>query len=140
MDRTASLLAAVNALREAQHDGGDVLQAAGVAQALLGILPAELVCLDDLDPGRRQAVTVGVFDNGVPEEPFALFWDHFAQSATCSYTEREPKLQREVMRTSDFYGDRQWRSTGMYTECMGPAGVDQELIIPLRPRWASRAG
>lgn len=131
MDRAASLFQAVNALREAQHGGGYVLHAAGVPERLLEILPAEAVSLDDLDLRRKQAVTVDLFPSDVPEEPFATFWDHFPASLTCSYTEREAKLRREVMRTSDFYSDRQWHSTGMYTECVGPAGVDQELIVPL---------
>ncbi len=131
MERAGSLFQAVNALREAQHGGGYVLRAAGVAERLLGILPAGLVSLNDLDLGRKQCAAVDLFDNGVPVEPFGSFWDHFPGSLTCSYTERETKLRGEVMRTSDFYSDRQWHSTGMYAECMSPAGLDQELIMPL---------
>jgi DNA-binding CsgD family transcriptional regulator len=107
------------------------LQAAGVIEELLGILPAELVSLNDLDLGRKQSVAVDLFDNGVSAEPFGRFWDHFSGSLTCSYTEVEASLRSEVMRTSDFYSDRQWYSTGMYAECIGPAGLDQELIMPL---------
>jgi DNA-binding CsgD family transcriptional regulator len=131
MNRAASLFQIVNALREGQHGSGHVLQAAGVAEGLQGILPAELVTLNDLDLRRQQDVTLGLVDSDVPEEPFGSFWEHFAGSLTCSYTEREARLEREVMRTSDFYGDRQWHSTGMYAECMDPAGLDQELIMPL---------
>lgn len=131
MDIAASLFQVVNALREAQHGGGHVLQADGVADTLLGIVPAELVSMNDLEVGRRESSTVDLFDDGVPEEPFASFWDHFSASMTCSYTEGAVKLRREVMRTSDFYADRQWHSTGMYTECLGPAGLDQELVMPL---------
>ena len=131
MNRADALFEAVSALREAQHGVEYVLRAAGVAEGLLGIIPAEIVSLNDLDVGRKQDVAGGLFDSDVPGAPFGSFWDHFPGSLTCSYTEREAKLQREVMRTSDFYGDRQWHSTGMYTECMSPAGLDQELIMPL---------
>jgi DNA-binding CsgD family transcriptional regulator len=131
MNRADALFETVSALREAQHGVGYVLRAAGVAEGLLGVLPAELVSLNDLDLGRKQDVAVALFDNEVPSGPFGSFWDHFPASLTCSYTERGAKLEREVMRTSDFYSDRQWHSTGMYTECIGPAGLDQELIMPL---------
>ncbi len=35
------------------------------------------------------------------------------------------------MGTGDFYTDRQWHSTGMYTEVLHPAGIEKELLIPL---------
>ncbi len=35
------------------------------------------------------------------------------------------------MWTGDFYSDRQWHSTGIYTEVLHPAGVEKELLIPL---------
>ena len=35
------------------------------------------------------------------------------------------------MVTRDFYSDREWHSTGMYTEVLRPAGVEQELVMPL---------
>jgi DNA-binding CsgD family transcriptional regulator len=35
------------------------------------------------------------------------------------------------MGTGDFYSDRQWHSTGIYTDVLHPAGVEKELLIPL---------
>jgi hypothetical protein len=35
------------------------------------------------------------------------------------------------MMTADFYSERQWHSTGMYTDCLGLAGFEKSLIIPL---------
>lgn len=131
VDAAAAVFQAVGALRQAQHGSGHVLRADGVAEALLLVLPAEVATLNDLDLRRQQAVSVELFDHDAPEEPFERFWDHFPGSLTCSYTERVGRLRREVMRTSDFYSDRQWHSTGMYTDCLRPCGVDQELVMPL---------
>jgi DNA-binding CsgD family transcriptional regulator len=72
-----------------------------------------------------------LWDQGIPEEPWAQFWDHFWDSLTCSYTEQTPRLRTEVMSTRDFYSDRQWHSTGMYTDVLRPAGVEHELVVPL---------
>ena len=131
MDAAVALFQAVGALRKAQHGSGHVLRADGVAEALLRVLPAEVATLNDLDVRRQQAVSVELFDHDAPEEPFERFWDHFPGSLTCSYTERDRRLRQEVMRTDDFHSDRQWHSTGMYTDCLRPCGVDQELIMPL---------
>jgi hypothetical protein len=46
-------------------------------------------------------------------------------------TEQTPRLRTEVMSTRDFYSDRQWHSTGMYTDVLRPAGVEHELVTPL---------
>jgi len=67
----------------------------------------------------------------IPEWPFDAFWDHFWSSAICSYTECEPQLRASSMTTSDFYSDRQWRSTGMYSEVLHPAGLEYELVVPM---------
>jgi DNA-binding CsgD family transcriptional regulator len=131
VDAAASVRQTVGALRKARHGEGPVLLAAGVAKGLRQALPAEVVSLNDLDVRAQRCATVQLFDHDVPEEPFAQFWSHFWDSLACSYTERVGRLRTDVMSTGDFYSDRQWHSTGMYTECIGPAGLDKELIIPL---------
>jgi DNA-binding CsgD family transcriptional regulator len=131
MDTAALLFPVVSALRAARDGREYVLQDAAVVDALAGVLPADLLSLNDLDVARQQGTTVCLFDCGVPGGPFAAFWDHFPKSLTCCYTERQAKLRTEVMRTSDFYSDRRWHSTGMYSECLHPAGVEQEMIMPL---------
>ena len=35
------------------------------------------------------------------------------------------------MMTGDFYSARQWHSTGLYTDYLGPAGIDKVMIMPL---------
>jgi DNA-binding CsgD family transcriptional regulator len=57
----------------------------------------------------------------------SIFWN----TRTCTYTERVPRLRGQVMMTADFYSERQWHSTGMYTDCLGLAGFEKSLIIPL---------
>jgi hypothetical protein len=42
-----------------------------------------------------------------------------------------PQLRAEVMSTADFYSDRDWHSTGMYSDVLRPAGVQEELVMPL---------
>jgi DNA-binding CsgD family transcriptional regulator len=121
----------VGALRQARHGDGPVLADPGVVEELLQVLPAEFATLNDLDIRAQRDTTVELVDHGVPDKPFGQFWTHFWDSLPCSYTERVSHLRREVMSISDFYSDRQWHSTGMYTEVMRPAGVDHELIIPL---------
>jgi DNA-binding CsgD family transcriptional regulator len=131
VDTAATVGKTVGALREARHGEGPVLADPGVVKELLQVLPAEFASLNDLDVRAQRATVIELVDRGVPEEPFGRFWAHFWDSLPCSYTERVGRLRNEVMSTGDFYSDRQWHSTGMYTDCMRPAGVDQELIIPL---------
>ena len=133
VDAVAGVLQVVGALREARHGDDPVLAAPAVAQALLDVVRADFAALNDLDIGGQQSVLDLDLGDGqeVPDEPFDPFWDHFWDSLTCCYTERMPKLRTEVMSTSDFYSDRQWHSTGMYTEVLRPAGVEQELVMPL---------
>ena len=50
---------------------------------------------------------------------------HFWPTVGCSYTERIPRLRHEVMMTEDFYSARQWHSTGLYTDYLGPGGIDK---------------
>jgi DNA-binding CsgD family transcriptional regulator len=131
VDTAASVMEAVGALREARRRDGPVLADPGVVKELLQVLPAEFASLNDLDIRAQQCAAVELVDQDVPEGPFGQFWDHFWDALPCSYIERIGRLRSEVMATGDFYSDRQWHSTGMYTEVMHPAGFDQDLIIPL---------
>lgn len=132
MDAPAGVLEAVGALREAPNGEQHVLAASAAAKSLLDVIPAEAATLNDLDLASQQSVAdIELIDEDYPEEPFRQFWDHFWNSLTCSYTETIPRLRTEVMWTGDFYSDRQWHSTGMYTQVLHPAGVEKELLIPL---------
>ncbi len=72
-----------------------------------------------------------LIDEDYTAEPFRQCWEFFWDALTCSYTETIPRLRAEVMGTEDFYGDREWHSTGLSTEILRPAGVERELLIPL---------
>jgi Bacterial regulatory proteins, luxR family len=51
-------------------------------------------------------------------------------------------MERAVTKTSDFYSTRQWHSTGMYTGCIGPKGVEHHLMqaLPELPEAAAGPG
>lgn len=138
----AGVVQAAGALREAPRGDGHVLADPAAAKALLDVIPAESAALDDFDlAGQRCVAGVQLIDESYPQEPFRQFWDHFWNSLTCCYTEVIPRLRTEVMGTRDFYTDQQWHSTGMYTEVLHPAGIEQELLIPLpAPRHRTAAG
>ena len=132
VDAVAGVLQVVGALREALPGDDPVLAAPAVALALFDVIRADFAAFNDLDiRGQRSVVELQLGDQDDPEEPWSPFWDHFWDSLTCSYTERIPRLRTVVMATLDFYSDRQWHSTGMYTEVLWPAGLEQELVIPL---------
>jgi DNA-binding CsgD family transcriptional regulator len=141
MDTAAALFQVVGALRQAQHCDGHVLHADGVAEALQRIVPAEEATLNEHDMRHQRSELVELDTDNHGDSP-GPFWDHFPGTVACSYTEHYPRLRLEVMRTSDFYTDREWHSTGMYAECFSPAGLDQMLIIPLPgpPGIARRLG
>jgi DNA-binding CsgD family transcriptional regulator len=132
VDLATGVLEAAGALREAQRGEKPVLAEPAAAKALLDMIPAEAATLNDLDIAGHQCVaSIELIDEDYPDEPFRSFWDHFWNSLTCSYTEQIPRLRTEVMWTGDFYSDRQWHSTGIYTEVLYPVGVEKELLIPL---------
>lgn len=135
----AGVTQAVGALRQARSGDGPGLQDPGVADCLVRLFPADQITLCDLDWRHRRGRLRGlapawnaqgeeeVYDEGAD----AAFWDHFWPTINCSYTERIPRLRYEVTMTEDFYSARQWHSTAMYTDYLGPGGIDRSLIMPL---------
>ena len=67
------------------------------------------------------------------EDFVQVFWDNYWDCNYCSYCDRSGDL-RSVTKASDFYSARQWHSTGMYTDCFRPYGMEHELmlVLPLR--------
>lgn len=132
----AGVIQAAGALREAR--GGDGLEDPCVADCLARLLPADQITLCELDWRHRRGRLVGLApawnaqgEEVCDEDEHAAFWEHFWPTIGCSYTERIPRLRHEVMMTEDFYSARQWHSTGLYTDYLGPGGVDTSLIMPL---------
>ena len=131
MDLTP-VLGAVGALREARGGEGFVLSAPAVVDQLMHALPATEISFNDLDLRAQQSRTSELLpvdqEDGVYDE---VFWEHFWDTRTCTYTERVGPLRAEIMTTGDFYSDRQWHSTGMYTDMFRPAGLAMALCVPL---------
>jgi DNA-binding CsgD family transcriptional regulator len=107
----------------------------GVALSLLSDL-LELVRCDHLlfegHDSRRQADWFGQLTPAEPDDgeyDDASFWKHY-WSSPCSYPDRTGDL-RSLVKVSDFYSARQWRSTGMYQDCCRPYGIEHELMLCL---------
>jgi DNA-binding CsgD family transcriptional regulator len=98
------------------------------AQALV---PCDAVTYAELDAVRRHhpvaQVWPGEGDDGPDEQ---LFWEHFLGCLACSYPERTGDL-RTVTMISDFYSTRQFHSSGMYVDFLGPQGVEHEVMVSL---------
>lgn len=55
-------------------------------------------------------------DDGPPDGDLGqAHWQHYWDCEPCSYPDRSGDLRR-VVKIADFYSDRQWRSTGMYSD------------------------
>jgi len=136
----AALTEAVAALERADAGSVHPLADEEFVAALMRVIPADEVSLNDLHPrdGTDETLTI-VNSPDVLDEPFEQFWFHFWDSAPCSYTEQRPDLRRTPMATSDFYGEREWHSKSMYVEVLHPAGLECELVVPLpAPDHSSR--
>lgn len=133
----AGVIQAARALREARD--GDGLEDPCVEDCLERLFPADQITLNDLDWRHRRARAIGLAPawNAHGEEIYdenehpALWEEHFWSTISASYTERIPRLRHEVMMTGDFYSARQWHSTSLYTDYLGPAGIDKVMIMPL---------
>ena len=66
-----------------------------------------------------------------PDDPLEpVHWQHYWHCQPCSYPDRTGDL-RTVITIADFYSQRQWHSTGMYTELYRPKGFEHELMLSL---------
>jgi DNA-binding CsgD family transcriptional regulator len=132
----ASVIEAAGALREAR--GGDGLEDPYVADCLERLFPAGHVALNELDWRHHRARAVGLApawnarrEEISDEDEHPALWRNFWSDIGACYTEQIPRLRHEVMMTGDFYSVRQWHSTGIYTDYLGPAGVEKVMIMPL---------
>jgi DNA-binding CsgD family transcriptional regulator len=113
------------------EDPGDGLPLS-LLQHLMAEIPSDAVSFMGLDSVRQEAW----FGQGVPadsedeEDDTEAFWAHYQDCLPCSYPDRSGDLL-SVTRNSDFYSARQWHSTGMYTDYLRPAGVENELMLCL---------
>jgi DNA-binding CsgD family transcriptional regulator len=58
------------------------------------------------------------------------YWELHEACEGCNYPERSGDL-RSIIKITDFYSTRQWRSTGMYTDYYRPLGIAHDLMLTL---------
>jgi DNA-binding CsgD family transcriptional regulator len=142
-DRDLRALAAiVSQDRPDQPDGAGLLPPSLLAE-LMDQIRCDGVSLERYDTGRQVNRWLqgsdADDDPGVPEDWAQVFWTHYWDCLTCSHPVRTGDL-RAVVKTSDFYSTRQWHSTGMYTDCIRPQGVEHHLMLALPEPLEPAAG
>jgi hypothetical protein len=93
------------------------------------LVPCDIVSFTDFDPVQQRDYAVQSLP-AEDAEPDPVFYRHYWDCAPCSYPDRSGDLL-SVMTISDFYTRRQWHSTSMYADYVGPAGVEAEAMICL---------
>jgi DNA-binding CsgD family transcriptional regulator len=122
------------------------LPAQGLPWSLLSELKEQIDCdeiaFEGFDSGRRMAV----FTQCIPADPQSgepslvqVHWQHYWDCQPCSYPDRSGDL-RSIIKIADFYSDRQWHSTGMYTDLYRPKGYEHELMLTLPAGPGAAAG
>jgi DNA-binding CsgD family transcriptional regulator len=113
------------------------LPAAGLPLSLLAELKDQIRC-DQLsffrhDTGRR----INLFAQGIPddsddsEDDLQRYWELYWDSLPCCYCDRSGDL-RSVTKPLDFYSERQWHSSAMYSELVrGSWGLEHEIQVNL---------
>lgn len=106
-----------------------------VLHALAALVPSDAVTYLDLEPDATTVHAEDSLDTGVVlhaadavTEPESGFWRHYRDALLCSYPTRTGD-HRTVVTRSDFYSQREWRATGMWSDVA--RGVDFELLCPL---------
>ena len=95
------------------------------------LVACDLISFTEFDPTQQR----GYLDQSLPIEvadPDAdvLFWRHYWDCAPCCYSDRSRDLL-SITTISDFYTRRQFHNTGMYTDYLGPAGIEAEAMLCL---------
>jgi Bacterial regulatory proteins, luxR family len=115
----------------------DDIPAEGVPPSLLSDLAEQIRCDSISFEGFNSRRQVAWFCNEIPAPDQTgndglspVHWQHYWQCEPCSYPDRTGDL-RTVVKIADFYSDRQWHSTGMYTDLYRPKGFEHELMMSL---------
>jgi DNA-binding CsgD family transcriptional regulator len=141
-DRDLRALAAI-----VSADRPDLPDAEGLPASLLADLMGQIRCdalsLDGWDTGRQmcwfsQEIPTGDAATGY-EAMDLVFWQHYWDCQHYSYPARTGDL-RSVVKWSDFYSARQWRSTAMYTDLARPLGLEHSLMACLPSALPRAAG
>jgi DNA-binding CsgD family transcriptional regulator len=116
------------------------LPPAGLPLSLLSDLMDEIRCDAVSFAGFDTARQGFWFSQGLPEDDgiddmvaeaaIQGLWQNYWDSTFCNYPDRTGDL-RSVLKPTDFYSDRQWRSTGMYSDNCRPQGIKHILSLYL---------
>lgn len=63
-----------------------------------------------------------------PDDDEDAFWNQFWGAAHCSYSVTSGD-ERTVTISSDFYSQREWHQSGMYTDCLSRYGQEYSAIL-----------
>lgn len=96
----------------------DTLQVTGQDTPARGEFASQALPSDD-QPGPAQ-----------PDPQVDAYWAHYWDSSCCSYPDRTGDL-RSVTMISDFYSEREWHGTGMYTDYLKGVDVEHEIMVCL---------
>ena len=123
------------------EDRPDLPDGGGLPESLLADLIGQIRCdgmwLAGIDSSQRafwlsQEIPPTVHDEDLYAAVDQAFWTHYWDSRFCSYRERTGDL-RSVIKITDLYSARQWRSTGMYTDHDRPLGVSERCLMLCLP-------
>jgi len=129
----ADVRSLVDLLAEGAHDDTGQGLPTGVLAAAHRLVPADNVSFVEFDDRKRVTYVDQEYgrlteDSDPGEEPFWLnYWDCMA----CSYPSHEGD-ERSVTMMSDFYTDRQFHSSGMYADYLGPLHFEREIMLCIR--------
>ena len=141
-DQDLSALAAIVSQDRPDLPAGEGLLPPSLLADLMGQIRCDGISVEHYDT-RRQVLSwlQGAMPTmtPVPEDYDRVFWTHYWDCLICSHPVRTGDL-RAVTKTSDFYSTRQWHSTGMYTDCIGPKGVEHHLMLALPELPEAAAG
>ena len=107
---------------------------------LLALIRSDHLVFQDVDSSRQY----NWFSQFVPAEArdgwyyAAEYWEHY-WSSPASYPDRSGDL-RSIIKVSDFYSARQWRSTGFYHDACRPYGIEHEIMLCLPAGPGQTAG
>jgi DNA-binding CsgD family transcriptional regulator len=98
---------------------------------LTGLIRCDQLSFFEMDSDRQETP----FLQEIPvipgnKTPAEAYWELHWACAGCNYPERTGDL-RSIIKVTDFYSARQWRSTGMYTDYYRPAGIEHDLMLTL---------
>jgi len=110
------------------------LPAAGLPLSLLAELKDQIGCDQLVFVRSDVSRQIDLFAQGIPddhsEDDLQLFWELYWDSLPCCYPDRTGDL-RSVTKPLDFYSERQYHSSAIYTDLLRPLGLEHEMLMCL---------